>query len=302
MSDKQDVIFTGTRDGLYLVLNDRQDLDTLKEKIKSHLEKSELFFQGAQVVLDVGRMNLDIDEILDIQNTVFAPHGLKIRKVIRGSGAGALGRVATRNAEKGRGEEVGAASEGRRNDGTARDAGRGRVSDAGYHSGREKIGGSEFLGSERREALYQEVTRKILEGPVTRGDLSYGHRGENAPETRDPEVSGEDTLLYRGTVRSGQKVYHPGNIVVLGDVNPGAFVQAGGDIVVMGALRGIAHAGAGGNVQSAIYALRLEPTQIRIANVIGRPPDGEIRSHSKGPETARLKDGAIIIEAMENAR
>src|SRR5205807_10098403 len=31
-----------------------------------------------------------------------------------------------------------------------------------------------------------------------------------------------DTLLIRRTIRSGQAIHHPSNIVILGDVNPGA--------------------------------------------------------------------------------
>lgn len=292
MSAKQDVIFTGTRDGLYLVLNDRQDLKILKEKIKSHLEKSELFFQGAQVILDVGDMNLGIDEILDIQNAVFGPHGLLIKKVVRKNRAGVLGRagrvaegeipVKPRAPTNLPGDPDG--QEGRRRAGS------------GGMTGSEGCPGEpvELLGAERKETLYREVSRKLLEGRPS--------RRRSGTDVESGAGLGTETLLHRGTVRSGQRIYHPGNIVILGDVNPGALVQAGGDIVVMGALRGIAHAGAGGDVESAIYALKLEPTQIRIANVIGRPPEGEARESGTGPETARLKDGAIIIEAMENAR
>lgn len=311
MSEKQDVIFTGTKDGLYLVLNDRQDLKVLKEKIKSHLEKSELFFQGAQVILDVGGMNLDTDEILDIQNAVFSPYGLKIKKVVHGDRTGALRRTAGSSHAPGdwgsasriqAPASLRAPSASRVSEGSAPAE---PESDTGSRAERLMPGPGRFIDTGRKEALYHEVSRKLLEGSGNQNRTSVAAEQRQVPgsefQAGKPRPALE-TLLYRGTVRSGQRVYHPGNLVILGDVNPGGLVQAGGDVVVMGVLRGIAHAGAGGDVDSAIYALKLEPTQIRIANVIGRPPEGEERGPWKGPETARLKDGAIIIEAMDNTR
>ena len=72
-----------------------------------------------------------------------------------------------------------------------------------------------------------------------------------------------DTYLYKGTLRSGQRITYNGNVVVVGDVNPGAEIRAAGDIIVMGTLRGLAHAGVGGATDVAIVAFKLDPTQIR---------------------------------------
>jgi septum site-determining protein MinC len=315
VSERQDVIFTGTKDGLYLVLNDQQDIKVLKEKIRSHLEKSELFFQGAQVILDIGAMNLDTDEILDIQNAVFGPYGLKIKKVVHGERDGAL----RRRPGLSRGRE-GLSTLSRRPIATdSKSPNSVRVSQMRPQEEDESGGGplsvtpaaghGALTDRGSKEDFYREVSRRLLEGTSNQSRLGAvtEQRGLQQP-VQQPEAQATrtrtvvETMLYRGTVRSGQRVYHPGNLVILGDVNPGGLVQAGGDIVVMGTLRGIAHAGAGGDVDSAIYALRLEPTQIRIANVIGRPPEGEERGPYKGPETAHLKDGAIIIEAMDNTR
>ncbi|MGE5396739.1 MAG: septum site-determining protein MinC [Chitinophagales bacterium] len=107
--------------------------------------------------------------------------------------------------------------------------------------------------------------------------------------------STEDTILIKRTLRSGQRVYYPGNIVILGDVNPGAEVIAGNNILVMGTMRGLVHAGATGTEQAVVAAFRLNPTQIRIANHITRPPEGE-EYITHEPEIARIKDGRVIIE------
>ena len=110
------------------------------------------------------------------------------------------------------------------------------------------------------------------------------------------ERSLETMLFYKGTLRSGQSLNAAGNIVVLGDVNPGAELVATGDIVVWGALRGVAHAGAEGDDSASVYALRLEPTQLRISRFVAVAPDDRRRRHGRGPEAARIKDGRILID------
>lgn len=107
-----------------------------------------------------------------------------------------------------------------------------------------------------------------------------------------------DTALICRHLRSGQKVFCEGNLVILGDINPGAEVVAGGNIVVMGSLRGLAHAGAFGDESAIISAYRLSPTQLRIANHITRPPDGEVIVVST-PELARIRAGKVVIEKLK---
>jgi len=115
------------------------------------------------------------------------------------------------------------------------------------------------------------------------------------------ETAGENTLLIQKTIRSGQCIKHPGNVVVLGDVNPGGEIIAGGHVVVVGIVRGLVHAGAAGNEKATITAFHLHPTQLRINNQITRAPDGE-KSFAEEPETARIHDGQIIIESFRPVR
>jgi septum site-determining protein MinC len=108
----------------------------------------------------------------------------------------------------------------------------------------------------------------------------------------------EDTALLFRNLRSGQKFFSDGNIVVLGDINPGAELIAGGNVLVMGALRGMAQAGAFGDENTIIAAYRLNPTQLRIANHITRPPDGEAIVVNS-PEMARIRAGKVVIEKLK---
>lgn len=102
------------------------------------------------------------------------------------------------------------------------------------------------------------------------------------------------TKFVHGTLRSGQEVEFNGNIVIIGDVNPGAFLKAKGNIIVLGSLRGVAHAGIGGNYDSIVAAYNLLPMQLRIGDIIARPPDDDIQY--KLPEVARIIQGEVFIE------
>lgn len=104
------------------------------------------------------------------------------------------------------------------------------------------------------------------------------------------------TSFIRTTVRSGQIIQYEGNIVVLGDVNPGGIIEAKGNIVVLGTLRGVAHAGCDGNRDAIVSAYDLQPTQLRIADLIARSPDGEVIKSSRWPEIAKIEGDEVVIE------
>jgi septum site-determining protein MinC len=109
-----------------------------------------------------------------------------------------------------------------------------------------------------------------------------------------------DTLFLRRTVRSGQAIHHPSNVVVLGDVNPGAEIVAGKDIIVWGVLRGMVHAGYPDNEHAMICSLLLAPVQLRIAHLLSRPPEGlEVQPR---PEVATIRNEQIVVEAWLSGR
>jgi septum site-determining protein MinC len=110
-----------------------------------------------------------------------------------------------------------------------------------------------------------------------------------------------EPLYVQTTVRSGMEIRHPGTVIILGDVNPGSSVIADGDVLVWGSLRGVVQAGAAGNDRCLIMALRLEPTQIRIANVVARAPEHPPAEYY--PEVAYVTAGNIrITKAVDFAK
>mgnify|MGYP005855195043 CR=1 FL=1 len=109
------------------------------------------------------------------------------------------------------------------------------------------------------------------------------------------DICKDPTLVVRRNVRSGQDITFAGNIIVFGDVNPGAKITASGFIMVMGSLMGTVHAGAEGNRDAWVGALRLQPTQLRIANFITRAPEEEpVR-----PEIAQISEGLVVVREIK---
>jgi septum site-determining protein MinC len=109
-----------------------------------------------------------------------------------------------------------------------------------------------------------------------------------------PKIS--DTKFVFGTLRSGNSVLYPGNVILIGDVNPGAEIIAEGNIVVMGRILGFVHAGSAGLESAIIVANLLKPTQIRIAKYISVPPSDDHSEHTLSPEMASVSKGIIKIE------
>lgn len=104
-----------------------------------------------------------------------------------------------------------------------------------------------------------------------------------------------DTLLVSKTVRSGQSLTYPGNIVLIGDVHVGGEVFAQGNVIVWGSIKGTVHAGSQGNNKAFIIALQLDPTQLRIGKYIGCAPDQGSPDLPKKSEIAYIKNKKIVI-------
>ena len=96
-------------------------------------------------------------------------------------------------------------------------------------------------------------------------------------KTFESSVEQSETKFIRGNLRSGQREEFSGSIAILGDLNGGAEVIAGENIIVTGKIRGLAHAGANGNKKAIICANSIEPTQVRIANVLKEIPENNYK-------------------------
>jgi len=97
---------------------------------------------------------------------------------------------------------------------------------------------------------------------------------------------GNSVRVLNKTLRAGQVVEHPGDVLVIGDVNPGAEIRAAGNVIVLGELRGIAWAGYPGNKDAVIIALKMKPQQLRIGNIFA-PGEG-VEDNDNRPKVAKV--------------
>jgi septum site-determining protein MinC len=107
-----------------------------------------------------------------------------------------------------------------------------------------------------------------------------------------------EPLYLKATLRSGVEIRHPGTVIIMGDVNPGGSIVADGDILVWGSLRGVAHAGFRGDRAAVIMALRIDLTQLRIAELVARAP--ALASDRIEAEIACISEGGIRIIGAYN--
>lgn len=87
---------------------------------------------------------------------------------------------------------------------------------------------------------------------------------ESIPAPVETTVSTVTTLITR-PIRSGQRVYASGDLVVLAPVSAGAEIMAEGNIHVYSTLRGRALAGVQGNADARIFCSDLQAELISIA-------------------------------------
>ena len=104
----------------------------------------------------------------------------------------------------------------------------------------------------------------------------------------------QDDILYKGTVRSGDRISSNGDLFIVGDVNPGAIISANNNVYVWGKLFGIALAGKNGNQNASIASLYLNPLQLRICEIVAIGP--KEKPKDQYPEIAILEDNKIIIK------
>jgi septum site-determining protein MinC len=149
------------------------------------------------------------------------------------------------------------------------------------------------LGKRQLVDADKEQIRSLIK---SRGNLLVQTIETDKAETMLPLPDLSIKLIY-GIIRSGQTVRHEGRVMLMGDVNPGGTILCTGDIYIMGSLRGMAHAGIEGDQEAIIAASHLRPTQLRIAEVISRPPD-EWGIGEAFMEFAYIRDGVMEIDKI----
>jgi len=103
------------------------------------------------------------------------------------------------------------------------------------------------------------------------------------------------TTLITQPIRSGQRIYATGDLVILAQVSAGAEIMAEGNIHVYNTLRGRALAGVRGNSEARIFCFDLQAELISIAGNYKVSEDLDETVRNK-PVQIYLQDQALIIK------
>jgi septum site-determining protein MinC len=286
-----DVTLRTAKDKVLVFLGEEPDfqatLSRLRSKIRDHTEIG----SRSDVMVDIGKRVLTEEEFLALQKTVQEDLHLRLTKVVDSIDMASKPSWWPKWALE---EEA--------EDDILVEADEGHEALSPEYVVRERREeappGPEEISEAKAEAGGEPEYREVS------WQRAFRHGGEQVDDTpalslyKDQVPSKPNAYLIKATMRSGQTALFDGDVVVLGDVNGGGEVIASGDVVVVGTLRGVAHAGSRGNREATITAMRLEPTQLRLADLVARPPDGE-SARPRGPEIARIVDGAVIITRLE---
>ncbi len=249
----------GTKSGLLLHMHERP-LTPIVSKLRERLAALPNFYRGGRAVLMLGDQPLEASDLAGIIAT------------LQEFGIAADGAVCDA-------DDVAAAARA-----------------AGLHIVAASVAAAPRVHDDRTEPA---AVRKAWHEGGDAAARDAARRGNGAAKAAPSDKSAAaQNCYYKGNLRSGQSLSAFGSIIVVGDVNAGAELIATGDIMVWGTLRGVAHAGAEGDDKAAVYALRLEPTQLRIARAMASAPaEGDGSRGMGAPEVARIVEGKIAITA-----
>ena len=121
----------------------------------------------------------------------------------------------------------------------------------------------------------------LVDKPVTKSVVEANQTVENK--------------LITQPVRSGQRVYAKGDLIVTATVSAGAEIMAEGNIHVYGSLRGRALAGVLGNTESRIFCSDLQAELVSVAGIY-KLKDDLAAYPPQTPIHIRLKDQTLDIK------
>lgn len=157
----------------------------------------------------------------------------------------------------------------------------------------------EVPDTELTPELFADISAVFRDFPgLTLRGIQQGETASLLAMEQRPSEAAAPPKVVRHTIRSGQRLSHPGDLIIVGDVNPGATVTAGGDVMVFGWLRGTVYAGQPDDASRIVYALRFDASQVRIGETLALGnPEG-----SGTPEKAHIEEGQLVVQPWHDVR
>ena len=257
-------IRSGSVDTLLCVVK-TTDLAALREELIRRFEATPEFFANDVVVIDVRR--LEADEQIALDELAALLSGVRLRP---------MGVV-------------------------AHPAQHGWVQASGLSllDARDKRGATRASADHAAESA-DSIEAAPANSGSAQGAPSQGPAAEPAAEAAPRVVAAAPpTMVIDRPLRSGQQIYAPGDLVVLGLVSNGAEVIAAGNIHIYAPLRGRALAGVHGNHEARILCTCLEPELISIAGIY-RTTENPLAPELLGkPVQISLDQEKLIFEPLK---
>ncbi|WP_350342537.1 septum site-determining protein MinC [Proteinivorax tanatarense] len=125
--------------------------------------------------------------------------------------------------------------------------------------------------------------------------LSIRLNGGTTNQMQNYLTSSNTTYYHLKTIRSGQRFFYAGDVVVMGNVNSGGEILASGSITITKSVGGLVHAGYNGNKKSFIVAEKLMSPQLRIGDYVS---NGDIISERA---FISINNEEMVISGFEDA-
>ena len=286
MSPKKSPFFelrSGTVDTLLFVVK-TTDLDAMRAELTRRFEATPEFFANDVVAIDVRRLadeeRVPLGEIAQLLDSVrMRPVGVVANPQQGWAAEAALPLLEARDRRgaagaRAAGEEGALGAEG----GAAAETG---------DSGESTAPVQGELPIDAPAASVEVVAARPAAGAQTA-----------APGEAAKLVTSSTTTVVDKPLRSGQRIYAKGDLVVLGLVSYGAEVIAEGNIHIYAPLRGRALAGVQGNHDARIFCTCLEPELISIAGIY-RTTENPLPPDVLGkPVQIWLEEEKLMIEPL----
>ena len=285
MSPKKSPFFelrSGTVDTLLFVVK-TTDLDAMRAELTRRFEATPEFFANDVVAIDVRRLadegRVPLGEIAQLLDSVrMRPVGVVANPQQGWAAESALPLLEARDRRGAGGRPAG------------EEGVQGAENSAVPGSGPGSEGTAPVQGELPIDAPAASV-EVVAAGPAAGAQAA-------APGEAAKLVTSSQTTVVDKPLRSGQRIYAKGDLVVLGLVSYGAEVIAEGNIHIYAPLRGRALAGVQGNHDARIFCTCLEPELISIAGIY-RTTENPLPADVLGkPVQIWLDEEKLMIEPL----
>jgi septum site-determining protein MinC len=135
-----------------------------------------------------------------------------------------------------------------------------------------------------------ELERIMKTYNIKPGIIKTGYAGETYRPIKSKPVQGDEAIILRKGMRSGETLIMDKDIIILGNVNTGSEIRTNGSVFVFGNLKGNVKAGIGGNKMAVIIATNFEPVILEIS---GKRYKG---LSDGGFKIAKYKNDMVVVE------